>query len=105
MGNGSTDLERRARSIFDDLGYTVVGDGAEFRAERAWKVVQVRATETEPELVDSETLQCYVTDREQVRSVRRRLSRADPDFEWAVIAVDEDEYEVERAPPGPDAAT
>ena len=103
MVDGSTDLGRRARSIFDDLGYTVVGDGPEFQAERAWKVVQVTATETVPEPAGRDGLQCYVATREQARSIRRRLARAEPDFEWALIAVDGDDYEVERAPPGPDA--
>lgn len=105
MAAASTNLERRARSIFDDLGYTVIGDGAEFRAERAWKVVTVTATHSEPDVTDTEGLRCYVTEREQVRSVRKRLARADPDFEWAVIAVDGDDYEVDRAPPGPELAS
>lgn len=87
------------------MGYTVVGDGPEFRAERAWKVVQVTATDSEPEVADADGLRCYVTEPEQVRSIRRSLASADPDFEWAVIAVDGDDYEVHRAPPGPDVAT
>lgn len=102
MGNGSTDLARRARSIFDDLGYTVVGDGTEFRAERAWKVVTVSATGDEPDLDGDGGLRCFVTGREDVRRLRHRVARADPEFEWAIIAVDGDDYRVERAPPGPE---
>lgn len=105
MAESTTELASRARSIFDDLGYTVVGDGAEFRAERAWKVVRVSATAADPDLSGTGGLHCYVTERESVRALRRQLRSADPEFEWAIIAVDGEDYEVERAPPGPEAAT
>ena len=103
MKGGTTTLATRARSIFDDLGYTVVGDGSEFRAERDWKVVRVTATDggADP---DDEGLHCYVTSSEQVDGLRRRLSAGDSE-EWAIIAVDGEDYEVVRAPPGPSGAT
>lgn len=91
--------------MFDELGYTVTGDGAEFRAEREWKVVRVTATDDDPDPPTGEGLHCFVAHTERSRSLRRHLSRTDPDCEWAVIGVDDEEYEVERAPPGPRAPT
>jgi len=105
MGSGSTELATRARTVFDELGYTVVGDGPEFRAEREWKVVRVTATDDDPEPPGGGGLHCFVTRSEKVRSLRRHLASRDPDCEWAVIGVDGDEFQVERAPPGPGAPT
>lgn len=103
MESATAALETRARSIFDDLGYTVVGEGAEFRAERDWKVVQVTATDGSAD-PDDDGLRCYVTPSEQAGSLRRELAGSDCD-EWAVIALDEEDYEVVRAPPGPATPT
>jgi hypothetical protein len=100
MGPVSTNLDEQARSIFSDLGYTISGDGAEFRAEREWKSVHVTVTEEPDEAPDSGGLRCFVTYEEQAPRLRRRLTRADPEYEWAIISVeDDDEYEVVRAPP------
>ncbi len=100
MGAASTPTVERAKSIFTNLGYTVSGDGPEFLAEREWKVVRVTATPEEPPEADPNELHCFVTDREHGSQFDRRMQRADPDYEWAVIAVDEnDEYDVIRAPP------
>lgn len=103
MGTGSTELATRARRVFDELGYTVRGDGPEFRAEREWKVVHVTATDEPPDRPDPEGLHCFVAPSDRVRALRRHLDRRDPDGEWAIIGVDGDEFEVERAPPGPPA--
>jgi hypothetical protein len=100
MGPVSTTLDEQARSIFSDLGYTVSGDGPEFRAEREWKSVHVTVTEEPDETPESGGLRCFVTSEEQAPGLRRRLKRADPESEWAIISVeDDDEYEVVRAPP------
>lgn len=100
MGPGNKRLVDQARSIFDDLGYTVEGDGPTFRAERDWKVVHVSTTlePTEPDETDDE-YRCFVADPDQVSELERRLTHANPTYEWAIIATDGDEYEVERAPP------
>lgn len=101
MEPGTTSLATRARSIFDDLGYDVVGEGARFRAERDWKVVRVAATE-DPTPDDVDGLTCVVTSSDAAARVRRRLRQRAGDEEWAIIAVDGDDHEVVRAPPGPD---
>ncbi|AGN02310.1 hypothetical protein L593_11835 [Salinarchaeum sp. Harcht-Bsk1] len=103
MESVTASLATRARSIFDDLGYTVVGEGSEFRAERDWKVVRVTATDGEAN-PDDEGLHCYVTPSEQVGTLRRRLAGGDSE-EWAIIAIDGEDYEVVRAPPGPATPT
>ena len=86
----------QAKSIFDDLGYTVEGNGPEFRAQRKWRVVRVTAT-AEPD--DSENLgdepyQCFVTWADASSELCERLRRSDPEYEWAVIGVTDDGYEV-----------
>lgn len=102
MGVVSTPPVEQARSIFSKLGYSLSGDGSEFRAERDWKVVTVTATADAEDTPESGTLRCFVTYREEARSLRRRLRRADPEYEWAIISVEEDDdYEVVRAPPSP----
>jgi hypothetical protein len=85
MESATAALETRARSIFDDLGYTVVGDGPEFRAERDWKVVQVTATDGTADPND-DGLHCYVTSSEHAGDLRRTLAGSECD-EWAVIAI------------------
>lgn len=105
MGTVNTRLVEQARSIFTKLGYTVSGRGTEFTAERGWKVVQVTAT-TEPEdAPESGGLRCFVTDEENEQAISRRLRRENPEYDWAIIAVTDEDYEVVRAPPGPDAAS
>lgn len=101
MEHAPAALATRARSIFDGLGYTVLGDGSQFRAERDWKVVQVTATDGQS-VPEGDGLHCYVTPREHVGTLRNRLAQHD-ESEWAIIAVDGDDYEVVDAPPGPDA--
>ncbi|WP_435347606.1 DUF7116 family protein [Haloarchaeobius sp. HRN-SO-5] len=105
MCPGSTNrhLRKEAESIFSRLGYTVTRDGTEFKAERDWKVVHVTATEEECDLPDSSTAgsyRCFVTSLDHAGSMRRKIRETNPEYEWAVIGVgEEEEYEVERAPP------
>ena len=102
MGPVNMRLVEQARSIFADLGYTVEGNGPEFRAERAWKVVHVSTVlegATRPERTGE--FHCFVSRPEDVDDLERRLEREEPDYEWAIIVADGSEYEVERAPPGP----
>ncbi|TYT60922.1 DUF7116 family protein [Natrialba swarupiae] len=96
-------LVEQARSIFAELGYTVEGDGPEFRAERAWKVVHVNTVlenETLP-TASSGQFHCFVAQPEDADTLETRLTSVDPSYEWAIIVVDGEEYQVERAPPGP----
>ncbi|RQG96970.1 DUF7116 family protein [Natrarchaeobius chitinivorans] len=96
-------LVEQARSIFADLGYTVEGDGPEFRAERAWKVVHVNTVLENRTLPSSSSGQfhCFVAQPDDADDLETRLKSADPNYEWAIIVVDGEEYQVERAPPGP----
>ncbi|WP_207591999.1 DUF7116 family protein [Halomontanus rarus] len=95
-------LVEQARSIFAELGYTVEGTGPEFRAEREWKVVHVSTVlETGDLPSESGEFRCFVATREDADDLEQRLRYTDPDYEWAIIVVDGDDYEVERAPPGP----
>ncbi|AGB16096.1 hypothetical protein Halru_1488 [Halovivax ruber XH-70] len=98
MGSGTTPLAEQARSIFTDLGYVVDGDGPEFRAERAWKVVHVSTTQTVDD-GDTAEYRCFVAEPADVDALERRLERRQPAYEWAIIVADGDEYQVERAPP------
>jgi hypothetical protein len=95
-------LAKRARSIFEDLGYDVEGAGArpEFRARRAWKSVTVTAVAAGGEGAppNSGELRCFVTDGDP-DALRRRLRRREPEYEYAIISVEDDDYEVVRAPP------
>lgn len=100
MGTVSTPPVEQARSIFSELGYTVSGDGPEFRAEREWKVVHVSAISEPEETPDSGAFRCFVTYSETAETLERQLTRLQPDYEWAIISVDDDaEYDVVRAPP------
>ncbi|RQG95689.1 DUF7116 family protein [Natrarchaeobius oligotrophus] len=96
-------LVEQARSIFAELGYTIEGTGPEFRAERAWKVVHVNTVLEYEELPPSSSGQfhCFVAQPEDADDLEARLTSIDPAYEWAIIVVDGDEYQVERAPPGP----
>lgn len=102
MGTVNTQLVEEARSIFTRLGYTVSGSGTEFTAERGWKAVRVTTMSEPTEPPESGGLRCFVTRRPDAREIRRRLVRTDPDYDWAIISVANDDYEVIRAPPGPE---
>lgn len=104
MGPVNMRLVEQARSIFADLGYTVEGTGPEFRAEREWKVVHVNPVLDDAALPSAAgDFHCFVSRKDEADDLERRLRATDPDYEWAIIAVNGDEYEVERAPPGPKA--
>ncbi|WP_254769506.1 DUF7116 family protein [Salinilacihabitans rarus] len=95
-------LVEQARSIFAELGYTVEGSGPEFRAERAWKVVHVNTVYEHLDIPDgSGQFRCFVAQPGDADDLERRLRSVDPDYEWAIMVVDGEEYEVERVPPGP----
>jgi len=98
MSTVSTALKREAESIFTDLGYTVSPAGGEIRAERKWRVVQVTPTAEPEDIPQSGTLRCFVTFEESVTQIERKLDRENPDYEWAIIGVGEDDYEVRRQP-------
>ena len=102
MGPVNMRLVEQARSIFAELGYTVEGTGPTFRAEREWKVVHVNAvleTGTLPD--ESGQFHCFVAEPGDADDLENKLRSTDPAYEWAIIVVDGEDYQVERAPPGP----
>ena len=102
MGPVNMRLVEQARSIFAELGYTVEGNGPKFRAERDWKVVHVSTVlETGDLPTESGQFHCFVAEPTDADDLENRLRSANPDYEWAIIVVDGDDYQVERAPPGP----
>jgi len=97
MGTVSSPLRQQAQSIFRDLGYSVSRDGTDLRATRKWRVVRVTPMPEPREPPTAGELRCFVTWAESVSAVERRLLRADPDYEWALIGVgSEGDYEVAR---------
>lgn len=105
MGPVNMSLVEQARSIFADLGYTVEGTGPEFRAEREWKVVHVNTVFGTTDLPGSTgQFHCFVARPDDADRIEAHIRRADPEYEWAIIVVDGDDYVVERAPPGPAAS-
>jgi hypothetical protein len=89
-----------AKSIFDDLGYRVSGNGQSFRATRDWKEVHVTAIgEVAPSSVRAAEqgeggLQCFVAWQEHCSELASRLANA-LSGDWALIAVDEEgDYQV-----------
>lgn len=95
MGTVTTSLRQRARTIFDELGYDVSNDGGEMRAERKWRVVQVTPMDEPDQPPRTGDLRCFVTWNDRLDALEDELRRVDPDYEWAIIGVDEsDEYEV-----------
>ncbi len=103
MGPVNMRLVEQARSIFAELGYTVEGTGPELRAERAWKVVHVNPVLENYSLPTSSLgeFHCFVVQPEDADELEATLERTNPSYEWAIIVVDGEEYQVERAPPGP----
>lgn len=93
MGAVSTSLDDEARSIFTDLGYEVTEAGDELRAERKWRTVHV--TTADPEEASAHGgLRCFVAREDRAEEVRDRLLSLEPDYDWAVISVDGDDYRV-----------
>lgn len=102
MGPTHSPPDEQARSIFDGLGYEVRGSGTDFSATRDWKQIEVSAVADESVPTEGDRYRCFVTWDDRVEAVTQRLRRADPNFEWAVIGVTDEEtgdYEVARAPP------
>lgn len=96
MGAVSTSLVEEARTVFRDLGYELTAEGDELRAERKWRTVYV--TTADPEEANTHgRLRCFVTRAERASDVRDRLLAIEPNYDWAVIGIDEDgEYRVEH---------
>lgn len=102
MGTVSTTPSAEARSIFTDLGYTVSENDDELRAERKWRVVRVMAADESTPLPESGDLRCFVAWQDAASDLRDRLLDATPDYDWAVIGVDDaGEYEVLHPSVGP----
>ena len=93
MGAVSASLEEEARTIFDDLGYEVTDDGDELRAERKWRVVHV-TTEAPADAPTHGRLRCFVARSDRASAVREELLEVEPEYDWAVISVSGDGYEV-----------
>lgn len=93
MGAVSTSLIEEARTIFSDLGYEVTEDGDELRAERKWRTVHV-TTLNPADAATHGQLRCFVARGEDAIDIRERLLSVEPNYDWAVMRVDEDEYRV-----------
>ncbi|SDZ85574.1 hypothetical protein SAMN04488065_0807 [Haloplanus vescus] len=93
-----------AQDVFRRLGYSVERDGVDLRAERKWRTVHVTALDADeassPDKLRADggtteyRLRCFVTWMEAAGDLRDRLARTNPDYEWAVIGVEDDDYEV-----------
>ena len=93
MGAVSTSLIEEARTIFSNLGYEVTDDGGELRAERKWRTVHVTTADPEQAATHGQ-LRCFVARAERAAEVRERLLAAEPEYDWAVVSVDDDDYRV-----------
>jgi len=97
MAAVSTSLDERARSIFDDIGYTVSRTEDGLRAAHKWREVGVTVFEEDTPLPESGEMHCFVTSAARAPDVGDRLSREEIDYDWAVIGVREDGgYDVVR---------
>lgn len=95
MGTVSRRLDSQARSIFDDLGYTVSSDGDEITAERKWRRVHVTPMAEPIEVPSSGRYRCFVTREGNCRELERQLRRRQPNYDWAIMGIDETgDYEV-----------
>lgn len=100
MGAVTTRLATAAESIFRDLGYEIEPAGEELKATRKWRTVYVTTAAPE-EAADHGRLRCFVADADRAEAVRDRLLRTDQPYDWAIVAVDDEEYDVLH----PDAGT
>lgn len=97
MSTVTTALRKEAESIFTDLGYEVTPQGAEMRAERKWRVVQVTPMAEPEDPPSSGDMRCFVTHADRVSKLERKLNSKRPEYEWAIIGVQDDEnYVVSR---------
>ena len=90
MGVVNTTLGERARAVFSDLGYDVTPEGGEFRAERKWRTVYV-TTEAPADAATHGRLRCFVAPADRAPAVRDDLLDRAPDYDWAVIGIEEDD--------------
>lgn len=90
MAAVSTSLDEQARSIFDDIGYTVSRTEDGLRASHKWREVGVTVLEDNIAIPDSGEMRCFVTAASDAESVGNRLERRDVPYDWAVIGVHED---------------
>lgn len=93
MGAVTTPLIDEAEEIFRELGYDVERDGEELRATRKWRVVHV-TTASPAEARDDGTLRCFVARAERAERVQQELLNSTPPYDWAVVSVGEDDYDV-----------
>ncbi|MFC7154428.1 hypothetical protein ACFQPA_03035 [Halomarina halobia] len=82
-----------ARTIFTDLGYTVTDLGSELRAERKWRIVYVTADDPD-EVTEDVDLRCFITNEDRASRLREELLARGPDYDWAVMSVGDDGYDV-----------
>ncbi|QSG06555.1 DUF7116 family protein [Halapricum desulfuricans] len=95
MGAVTTRLDTQAKSIFDDLGYTVSHEGGEITAERKWRVVHVTPMPEPDDAPTSGRFRCFVTREGNCRELERRLQRQQLEYDWAIMGIDETgDYEV-----------
>lgn len=95
MGAVITPRADRVTSIFDDLGYTVSGNGPRLRAERKWRVVTISLGRPET-IPDDGEFHCFVATTGEASDVYREVAATDPDYEWAVMRMGEDDVEFLR---------
>lgn len=93
MGAVRTPLATEAESIFRELGYDVERHGSELRATRKWRTVFV-TTAAPADAPDRGELRCFVVERDRAAAVRDELRRQDHPYDWAVVAVGEEDYDV-----------
>lgn len=93
MGAVTTQLATAAESIFSDLGYDVESSGSELKATRKWRTVYV-TTDAPDEAPDHGHLRCFVVADDRAATVRDELIRTDQPYDWAIVAVAEDGYDV-----------
>ncbi len=95
MGTVNTALEREAESIFTELGYAVSADSGSLRAKRKWRTVQVTPVpDPEAPTPKSGSYHCLVTWSEHVDSLEETLKEENPEYEWAIIGISEDDEHV-----------
>lgn len=94
MGAVSKPLVEEARAVFRGLGYELTAEGEELRAERKWRTVYV--TTAEPAEANTHgRLRCFVARDERAPEIQDRLLEIEPDYDWAVLSIDEEgEYRV-----------
>jgi hypothetical protein len=90
MGAVSTSLDEQARSIFDDIGYTVSRTDDGLRAAHKWREVGVTIYDDDTTIPDSGELHCFVTAVDEAPALCNRLERRDVPYDWAVLGVRED---------------